>query len=128
MDAVRLTQFGSRRGDHERQRRFLLGSNGDAVERHALFLSLSNALPQFVHGLPRSTTTKAGHSNRIDRIRDKLTATRRHLGNVAGLVDDGAVCLRGPVPSYHLRQMAIERAKRVPGVRLVTDEMQVADA
>jgi hypothetical protein len=25
-------------------------------------------------------------------------------------------------PTYHLRQVAIERANRVPGVRLVTDE------
>jgi osmotically-inducible protein OsmY len=62
------------------------------------------------------------------KVRDKLTATRRDLGNLAILVHDGNVCLRGRVPSYHLRQMAVERARRVPGVRLITDELRVADA
>ena len=61
------------------------------------------------------------------RIRDKLAATRRDLGNVAILVIDGRVCLRGPVPTYHLRQVAIDRARREPGVREVTDEMRVDD-
>ena len=61
------------------------------------------------------------------KIRDKLAATRRDLGNVAILVINGHVSLRGPVPSYHLRQVAIDRARRVPGVRQVTDEMRVDD-
>lgn len=61
------------------------------------------------------------------QVRDKLTATRRDFGNVAVLVKDGEVRLTGPVRSYHLRQMAIERTRCVPGVRQITDEMQVAD-
>jgi osmotically-inducible protein OsmY len=60
-------------------------------------------------------------------VRDKLTATRRDLGRIAVLVEGGKVCLRGCVPSYHLRQVAVERARRVSGVRNVVDEMHVDD-
>jgi osmotically-inducible protein OsmY len=61
------------------------------------------------------------------KVRDKLAATRRDLGQIAILVIDGNVCLQGPVRSYHLRQVAVDRARRVPGVRQVTDEMRVDD-
>lgn len=61
------------------------------------------------------------------KVRDKLAATRRDLGQLAILVVDGHVSLRGPVASYHLRQVAIDGARRVPGVRQVTDEMRVDD-
>jgi osmotically-inducible protein OsmY len=61
------------------------------------------------------------------KVRDKLAATRRDLGHIAILVIDGNVSLQGPVRSYHLRQVAVDRARRVPGVRQVTDEMRVDD-
>ena len=61
------------------------------------------------------------------RVRDKLTATRRDLEQIAIVVIDGNVCLQGPVRSYHLRQVAVDRVRRVPGVRQVTDEMRVDD-
>jgi len=61
------------------------------------------------------------------QVRDHLTATRRDLIYVAVLVLNGEVRLRGCVPSYHMRQVAVERARRVPGVREVVDEMQVAN-
>ena len=59
------------------------------------------------------------------QVRDNLTATRRDLFYVAVLVFNGEVRLRGSVSSYYLRQVAVERARRVPGVRNVLDEMQV---
>jgi osmotically-inducible protein OsmY len=61
------------------------------------------------------------------KIRDKLAATRRDLTQIAIQVIDGNVHLRGPVASYHLRQVAIDRARRVPGVREITDEIRVDD-
>jgi osmotically-inducible protein OsmY len=59
------------------------------------------------------------------QVRDNLTAARRDLIYVAVLVLDGEVRLRGSVASYHLRQVAVERTRRIPGVRNVVDEMQV---
>ena len=61
------------------------------------------------------------------QVRDKLHATRRDLGGVAVVVDQGQICLRGPVASYYLRQVAVERARRVAGVYHVADEMRVED-
>ena len=60
-------------------------------------------------------------------VRDKLAATRRNLAEVAVLVDEGQVFLSGRVPSYHLRQLAVERARRVAGVLHVIDELRVDD-
>jgi osmotically-inducible protein OsmY len=62
------------------------------------------------------------------QVREKLAATRRNLGDVAVIVDAGHVHLRGRVPSYRLRQVAIENARRVSGVRQVVDELRVDDA
>jgi osmotically-inducible protein OsmY len=61
------------------------------------------------------------------KVRDRLTATRRDFGNITVLVDHGDVKLRGPVSSYHLRQVAVDTAKSVQGVKHVADEMRVAD-
>jgi osmotically-inducible protein OsmY len=60
------------------------------------------------------------------QVRDNLTATRRDLAHVAVLVFNGEVRLRGCVPSYYLRQIAVDRTRRIPGVRNVVDEMEVA--
>ena len=59
------------------------------------------------------------------QVRDNLTATRRDLIYVAVVVLNGEVRLGGCVRSYHLRQVAVERTKRLPGVRELIDEIQV---
>jgi osmotically-inducible protein OsmY len=62
------------------------------------------------------------------KVRDRLVSTRRDLGYVAVLVREGQVCLRGPVRSFHLRQVAVDHARRVQGVLHVIDEMRVEES
>ncbi|MBA4019931.1 MAG: hypothetical protein C0483_22420 [Pirellula sp.] len=42
--------------------------------------------------------------------------------------NEGVVVLRGRVRNYYERQLAYVRARRVPGVRRVTDEITVAQS
>jgi len=39
---------------------------------------------------------------------------------------DGVVCLRGTVPTYYVRQLGVECARRVAGVRELVDQIEVA--
>jgi osmotically-inducible protein OsmY len=55
-----------------------------------------------------------------------------HLGNcrpeLEGLtvtVNDGSVTLSGEVPTFFLRQLAIERTRHVAGVRRLVDQIDV---
>jgi osmotically-inducible protein OsmY len=48
-----------------------------------------------------------------------LSRLEVHAGN-------GTVTLRGAVPTYYLRQLAVAGAKQVAGVRQVVDEISVA--
>ena len=61
-------------------------------------------------------------------VSEKLASSRRGLSNVAVLVVDGHVRLRGPAPTFYLRQVAVDRARGVPGVQHVADEMRVEEA
>jgi osmotically-inducible protein OsmY len=61
------------------------------------------------------------------QVRDKLAATRRDLGWIAVVVDGGKVHLRGPVRSFYLRQVAVDRARSVAGAKQVLDEMRVEE-
>ncbi len=40
-------------------------------------------------------------------------------------IEDGVVAVRGRVPSYHLRQIAVECIRRVAGVTRVVDQIVV---
>ena len=40
-------------------------------------------------------------------------------------VEGGVVAVQGPVPSYHLRQIAVECIRRVAGVTRVVDQIFV---
>jgi osmotically-inducible protein OsmY len=44
---------------------------------------------------------------------------------VAVTAEDGAIVLRGRVPSFYLKQMALTAALGVPGVGLVRNELRV---
>lgn len=54
-----------------------------------------------------------------------LTTCRTELGGIDVLAEEGTVTLRGELPLFYLRQLAIERARRVAGVRLVVDRIEV---
>ena len=54
-----------------------------------------------------------------------LTSCRTELGGVDVLAEDGSVTLRGELPLFYLRQLAVERARRVAGVRLIVDHIEV---
>ncbi len=54
-----------------------------------------------------------------------LGSCRPELGMVDVLVEDGIVTLRGELPTFFLRQLAIERTRRVAGVRRLVDQIDV---
>src|SRR5688572_9010524 len=93
------------------------------VQRHTGCKPASRATPANGQGgvKMRADTELAVH------VRDMLSASRRDLCGIAVLVTDGQVRLFGPVRSFYLRQVAVEKARRVPGVRHVADEMIVED-
>lgn len=47
------------------------------------------------------------------------------LRDVGVIVAEGLVILRGSVPSYHLKQVALEVVRSVPGVSDVRDDLKV---
>jgi osmotically-inducible protein OsmY len=55
-----------------------------------------------------------------------LASCRREFCRVEVLVEDGAVTLRGELPTFFLRQLASERTRRVAGVRLLVDRIEVS--
>ena len=54
-----------------------------------------------------------------------LGSCRPELGEVDVLAVEGAVTLRGELPTFYLRQLAVERARRVAGVRILIDQIEV---
>lgn len=54
-----------------------------------------------------------------------LAACRSELCGIEAIVEDGTVTLRGELPTFFLRQLAIERTRRVAGVRLLVDRIEV---
>jgi len=54
-----------------------------------------------------------------------LAACRPDLAGLAVLVADGTVTLRGPLPTFFLRQLAVERTRHVAGVRQLVDQIEV---
>ena len=54
-----------------------------------------------------------------------LTSCRPELCGIEVIVEDGTVTLRGELPTFFLRQLAIERTRRVAGVRLLVDGVEV---
>jgi osmotically-inducible protein OsmY len=63
----------------------------------------------------------------IDRIRSDYIGDDRlpHPSELAISEREGNVVLRGTVRSFHQRRVAIDIAKQAPGVRAVTDELEV---
>lgn len=60
-----------------------------------------------------------------ERVIMHLGSCRRELGRVDVTAEDGTVTLRGELPTFFLRQLAGERARRVAGVRLLVDQIEV---
>jgi len=60
------------------------------------------------------------------RIVLHLAACRQDLASLTVLVADGTVTLRGELPTFFLRQLAVERARHVAGVCQLVDEIEVA--
>lgn len=63
-----------------------------------------------------------------DSVRRSFAALHYpELNQIACEAKQGQVTLRGNVRSYYLKQMAQEVARRIPGVRRVTNDVQVND-
>lgn len=60
-----------------------------------------------------------------ERVVLHLVSCRPELRRVEVLVEDGSVTLRGELTTFFLRQLATERARRVAGVRLLVDQIEV---
>jgi len=56
-----------------------------------------------------------------------LASCRPELCGLDAIVEDGTVTLRGELPTFFLRQLAFERARRVAGVRLLVDQIEVPE-
>jgi len=54
-----------------------------------------------------------------------LAACRLEFCGLNAIAKDGTVTLRGELPTFFLRQLAIERTRRVAGVRLLVDRIEV---
>lgn len=54
-----------------------------------------------------------------------LASCRPELEGLVVSAKDGTVTLAGEVPTYYLRQLGIERAKHIAGVRRVIDLIEV---
>lgn len=66
-----------------------------------------------------------GNEELRQRVVLHLTSCRSELCGIDAMVDDGTVTLRGELPTFFLRQLAIERTRRVAGVRLLIDRIEV---
>lgn len=63
-------------------------------------------------------------------LRDRIDQALRVTGylplrDVGVIVAEGLAILRGRLPSYHLKQVALEVVRRVPGVSEVHDDLKV---
>lgn len=54
-----------------------------------------------------------------------LVSCRPELCVVEAIVEDGTVTLNGELPTFFLRQLAVERTRRVAGVRRLVDQIVV---
>lgn len=59
------------------------------------------------------------------RVELFLRGRNRDFANIAVHDEEGVLHLTGQVPTYYLRQIALECAKRVAGARNVIDELRV---
>jgi osmotically-inducible protein OsmY len=59
------------------------------------------------------------------RVHRTLSRMRRELTAVQVVADGETIELNGVVPSFHLRQLAIEAARHTPGVRTISDSLEV---
>ncbi len=62
----------------------------------------------------------------VGRLRDDLRALSPVIARRTAIeVSDGVVTLRGNVPTFHMRQLLVNRCQQVPGVTAVRDELKV---
>ena len=67
----------------------------------------------------------SGNEELKQRVILHLTSCRQELCGIEVIVEDGTVTLRGELPTFFIRQLAIERTRRVAGVRLLVDRIEV---
>lgn len=73
------------------------------------------------------TLERSVDADLLTRVGIALTLRLRHTLHAVHIhVDQGTVTLRGLVPSFYDRQLAIEVTRRVAGVQRVLDELTVA--
>lgn len=71
-------------------------------------------------------TDRSGDADLLTRVGIALTLRLRHTLHAVHIhVENGTVTLRGMVPTFYDRQLAIEVTRRVAGVRRVLDEIAV---
>ncbi|MDZ4659795.1 MAG: BON domain-containing protein [Bythopirellula sp.] len=74
-----------------------------------------------------NSNQRSADADLLTRVGIALTLRLRHTLHAVHIhVDKGTVTLRGMVPTFYDRQLAIEVTRRVAGVRRVLDELTVA--
>lgn len=61
------------------------------------------------------------------RVELYLRKARREFANIQVQGGSGVIRLTGQLPTFHLRQLALECSKRVAGVRNVIDDLYVPE-
>lgn len=70
-------------------------------------------------------TADPGDAKLAQQVIVVFTARHRALRSVSVRAERGTVRLEGTVSSYHLKQLAFQVARHVPGVVTVRDELDV---
>jgi osmotically-inducible protein OsmY len=83
--------------------------------------------------LRREVATRRGRTTDYDdrTLEDKILSeafrgSRIPKGRILVVVNSGAVTLRGELPNAEFAEEAVERVRRIPGVRSVANEMHMA--
>lgn len=84
-----------------------------------------NARPPHPEATSAASPVETEDRELASRVQLYLGTTRPVLSNVRVDAERGNVRLKGTVPTFHLRQLAVASARRVAGVRNVVDELTV---
>lgn len=76
--------------------------------------------------IPESLIRESSENEELRlRVVLHLTSCRQELCGIVVQVEEGTVTLHGELPTFFLRQLAIERTRRVAGVLHLVDQIEV---
>lgn len=105
-------------------------TDGTACKMHLWYMSSARSLSLKVLAMDIANLPPSSESDDLLRQRLMLRLQQRNYVSHRRLridVEDGVVIVQGRLPSYFLRQVAIECLKHAPGVARVEDRIKVGD-